>query len=292
MKRIQHTTAAAALPAVPSLGGTLGFFTEGDPVGGIPATVVPAWWLNGIQEELAGIIEAAGLTPLASDNTQVLTALRRLMAGGGYLGVTGNLGVTIAHMGRLVAQLSTVANSTFTLPAASAYPDGGRVAFINLGTFSVTVQRSGSDVIRVGGAAGGATANSMLLRPGDTLELLSDGSAAWLPCGGSAHLPFVYGFGSSQGGSGWQRLPSGLLIQWGTGTGSAAGGVSVTFPMAFPTNLFDVQATNITAVSSVAHANVYSRTLGGFLASMACANTAGSGADYYADSFHWFAVGN
>lgn len=52
------------------------------------------------------------------------------------------------------------------------------------------------------------------------------------------------GFGSSIGSSGWQKLPSGLIIQWGGfggTTGSLGGGVAeaagiaVTFPIAFPT---------------------------------------------------------
>ncbi|EFH09378.1 hypothetical protein HMPREF0731_4359, partial [Pseudoroseomonas cervicalis ATCC 49957] len=78
MKRIQDPSAAAALPALPSLSGPTGYFTEGDPVGGVLATRVPAWWLNGVQEELAGVIEAAGFMPLANSNTQLLSAVRRI----------------------------------------------------------------------------------------------------------------------------------------------------------------------------------------------------------------------
>lgn len=51
-------------------------FTEGDPSLGIDATTVTANWLNGAQEELVGIIEAAGLTPNGANNGQVLAALK------------------------------------------------------------------------------------------------------------------------------------------------------------------------------------------------------------------------
>jgi hypothetical protein len=49
-------------------------FTEGDP-GLVAPTQVRAAWLNGIQEEVVGVIEDAGLTPDAGDLGQLLTAL-------------------------------------------------------------------------------------------------------------------------------------------------------------------------------------------------------------------------
>lgn len=42
--------------------------------------------------------------------------------------------------------------------------------------------------------------------------------------------------------NGHQRLPSGLLIQWGTGTSSTGGLSTVTFPIAFPSQCFVVMA--------------------------------------------------
>lgn len=62
MDRINHPTATPGRQ-----------FTEGDPGSGTPATVVTAQFLNGIQEELVGVIEAAGLSP----NAAVVNQLRR-----------------------------------------------------------------------------------------------------------------------------------------------------------------------------------------------------------------------
>jgi hypothetical protein len=44
--------------------GTEGYFTNGNPGGGIPATEVPDWWLNMVQEELRAVVVAGGLTLL------------------------------------------------------------------------------------------------------------------------------------------------------------------------------------------------------------------------------------
>lgn len=64
MQRIDHSTATADE-----------LFTEGDPSSGIPATIVTADWLNSMQEEVANVIEAAGITLDSADDTQLLQAL-------------------------------------------------------------------------------------------------------------------------------------------------------------------------------------------------------------------------
>lgn len=74
MDRIQGTTAT-----------TDHQFTEGDPAGGIAATIVSATWLNGVQNELVHIIEEAGITPDAGNLTQVKAALDVLYSGAGDL---------------------------------------------------------------------------------------------------------------------------------------------------------------------------------------------------------------
>jgi hypothetical protein len=77
MRRIQSTTAVSQNPGVPALSGPVGYFTSGNPVAGVPATVVPDWWLNMTQEELAAVVEAAGLL-LDGSAGQLLAALRAL----------------------------------------------------------------------------------------------------------------------------------------------------------------------------------------------------------------------
>ena len=51
---------------------------------------------------------------------------------------------------------------------------------------------------------------------------------------------------NSKAANGYQKLPSGLILQWGTYT-SATGNATITFPIAFPTfciNIFDIIGPN------------------------------------------------
>lgn len=79
MFRIDTDTAAGALPA-PAAAGTPGYFTNGDPLTGTPATTVSADFLNMIQEELMSILASAGISPAKDNHGQVLEALQNLFA--------------------------------------------------------------------------------------------------------------------------------------------------------------------------------------------------------------------
>nr|MCV4207581.1 hypothetical protein [Roseomonas sp. SXEYE001] len=77
MRRIKSPTAVASPPAVPTLAGVEGYFTNGNPAAGVPATRVPDWWLNMVQEELLAFPAAAGITPGANSD-QALQSVRRI----------------------------------------------------------------------------------------------------------------------------------------------------------------------------------------------------------------------
>jgi hypothetical protein len=85
MYAIDNSTAIAAQPA-PSAAGTPGFFTDGSPAGGVPATVVPAEWLNAVQQELLNALSAAGIIPSKTQFSQLAAAIP-LLAPGRLLGV-------------------------------------------------------------------------------------------------------------------------------------------------------------------------------------------------------------
>lgn len=53
-------------------------FTDGDPVGGVQATVVTDDFLNDVQEELISVLAAAGVTPVKGTQDQVLQAIYKL----------------------------------------------------------------------------------------------------------------------------------------------------------------------------------------------------------------------
>jgi hypothetical protein len=48
---------------------------------------------------------------------------------------------------------------------------------------------------------------------------------------------FADEFTANKAASGWQKLPSGLIVQWGSVGTLAGGSVTVTFPVVFPTAL-------------------------------------------------------
>ena len=98
-------------------------FTDGNPAVGQEGTVVDADWLNDVQENIAHAIEAAGITLVKGDSTQLAAAIVALIAGvvgsgGGAVPTTRevNGGGLVTGGGALAADLTlAVAKST---PAA------------------------------------------------------------------------------------------------------------------------------------------------------------------------------
>ncbi len=93
MFRIDDATAASSLPT-PETAGTEGYFTEGNPTAGTPATNVRGSWLNMIQEELCAILAAAGITRSKTTYNQVNTALRGMYSS--VVGSARNVSMAVA----------------------------------------------------------------------------------------------------------------------------------------------------------------------------------------------------
>ena len=55
----------------------------GNSTTGVPATVMGAAWPNAVQEELCGLVEAAGITLEKGNHTQLLAAIQTLIGGAG-----------------------------------------------------------------------------------------------------------------------------------------------------------------------------------------------------------------
>ncbi|CAE6812167.1 hypothetical protein R69746_05674 [Paraburkholderia aspalathi] len=88
MYRIDDPSASATLPT-PEAALTEGYWTEGNPGTGTPATLERASWFNMIQEELRAIAVAGGLTPSKTTYNQVLLAIKRLVQNQAVLTDTG-----------------------------------------------------------------------------------------------------------------------------------------------------------------------------------------------------------
>lgn len=77
MHRIDGAGTSTVLPA-PKAAGTPGFFTNGNPATGVPATVMDDDWFNAVQEEILSVIIGAGLSPDKMNRQQLLEAVQRI----------------------------------------------------------------------------------------------------------------------------------------------------------------------------------------------------------------------
>jgi len=79
MHRIDVATAVPVPPARQEP-GTPGYFTSGDFIAGVAATVPGADWFNMMQEEFAAVVLAADLELDRDDDSQLLQAIRKIAA--------------------------------------------------------------------------------------------------------------------------------------------------------------------------------------------------------------------
>lgn len=127
MERIAHPTASG------------GLFTEGDPGTSTPATVVTAAWLNGVQEELANAIEAAGITLDGENDAQLASAIGLLAsAKGGFKNAVVNGDMQVWQRGDTFTGIGTLERYTADRWAVVADGTGGAgVATVSKQGFAV-----------------------------------------------------------------------------------------------------------------------------------------------------------
>lgn len=86
MHRPDHATAAGAMPAI-AAPGTPGWFTEGNPGGAVPATVVTGDWLNDLTQNLEEISTRTGKSWTKGNKDDLADAIEALIA----RGISGSL---------------------------------------------------------------------------------------------------------------------------------------------------------------------------------------------------------
>lgn len=196
----------------------------------------------------------AGPTPAQFDNdTSLATTAFVQRALGSFSGVASYAAtatLTVADVGKAI--LASGGTYTLTLPAANAVPEGGCIQVFCSGT-AVTVQRAGADVI-----SGAASGTAVLLGTGDTITLRSNGASGWLAVEGTARLGSAAVFGSSLTANGYQKLPGGLIIQWGVSIISSGANVQQVFtlPIAFPTGAIRFFASSVSVASFAGATNL------------------------------------
>ncbi|KVG24745.1 gp53-like domain-containing protein [Burkholderia ubonensis] len=139
-----------------------------------------------------------------------------------------------------------VASTTYALPSLASVKPGATFEFLAT-VNAATVATAGADKMMTGSLVSSSTC---VLNNGDTAKFVSDGTY-WVLVSGSAALRLSLGdFGNSLSTSGYQKLPSGLIIQWGLGATSGQTG-TVTFPLAFPNtaSVMNILRTSSSAMS-------------------------------------------
>ena len=151
---------------------------------------------------------------------------------GSYSGATDVANGSGADANSIGKNLNIGAGGSY-LPSTVGIPNGSVLHYKNTGTGTHTLSRVGTDQI----SCDGTTRTTIDVGQGDDLTLVRVNNI-WIGSG-SAALKYTSGFASSLANSGYQKLPSGLIVQWGTAQASVAG-TPVTFPISFPSQQFAV----------------------------------------------------
>ena len=180
-----------------------------------------------------------GPTPPQFDNSKRLVTSEFMrsvgMQASAFTTLVGATTLGAAHAGSTI-YLGGAGNYVVTLPRASTVPAGARIEFVSgIGAAPVSIARQATDVIYMNANTPMTTLPMAL---GDTFIVESNG-LNWYSVGGSTPLAYTGGFGASVASTGYQKLPSGLIIQWGNtttpgGTGATLGPATSNFPIAFP----------------------------------------------------------
>jgi hypothetical protein len=295
MDRAFSSGASGSAPTAPA-SPSMGYPTAGNPSTGTPATKPGPYWYHMITEELLAVISAAGITPTQGNLNQLLTALRstgvfqtpaqfdndtslattefvqRALGNySAYYGFTGTQALSAVHSGAYI-KFTILLAATATLP--SAVPNGVKFTITNAisSAATLTISIPGG----IGSVLAGGNTTSFTLAPGSQAEFVHIGSGAYEAINGSGN--------ASLGASGFQRMPSGMLMQWGTAMATIADFL-VTFPIAFPTAVVSLAFGNNEA--RYGYYNNYLTTSGFKYSNRDLVSAAGA----YPDNFFWIALG-
>lgn len=171
------------------------------------------------------------------------------------------------------------------LPSLAVSPaqGGGVIEIFCTNSAGVTIKATGTDNILVNATG----VKQLTIKAGESLKLVSSLANGVYIAYGEAQLKYASSFEASLTAPGFQRLPSGLLIQFGRTPDSQQNDIAVAFKTTFPTKVVSITFGNDT----VGGQNCHVRTLTSFDTTgftYACKqagtsqNIAGYGADYIA----------
>jgi hypothetical protein len=172
----------------------------------------------------------------------------------------------------------TTAVCTRALPAAVNAGNGGRIEICAFAAGVNIVPQAGDNFTTVQGTNPALITMAL----GETAVFESNGATTWYLVGGSISLQYTNSFFSSKAVNGYTKLPSGLIIQWGSGTTNPTGALPVAFPLAFPSAVYQV-------VVGPQYAGIASVTFGWQAVNNSSFNVYANSAA--ANNFSFFAIG-
>ncbi|MBH9723927.1 hypothetical protein JAO10_26705 [Burkholderia contaminans] len=202
-----------------------------------------------------------GPTPPQFDSSTRLATMAALQRALGSASSTKTLGapvvIDVTYAGADVVFYGNSGPFTQVLPAVSTYPSSVGMRFYNASAYPVTIQTAGSDKFS---ALSGSVA-SIVVGAGDSLAISAYLPGNWEVMGGSVALQWSSLFGASLVLNGFEKLPSGLIRQWGFVTTNSSGLVTVTFPIAFPNmQLGSIATINASMTTGLVSTSNYSKT--------------------------------
>jgi len=153
----------------------------------------------------------------------------------GVVNVNTTQTLTTAQVGSFISFFGATGPITVTVPNVTAFGIVSGVSYlmVNTSPFPVTLT-STSNFSQPWASGAGST--TFVLQTGVSVECISDGGS-WNLVGG--------GGSSSLLTNGLQRLPSGMIMQWGTTASITTGtSITVTLPVAMPANILQVMITS------------------------------------------------
>ncbi|HFT5240684.1 hypothetical protein ACSMDF_07630 [Yersinia enterocolitica] len=231
MHRIDTPTAQAD-----KFGAGKNGFTRGNPQTGVPATALDDDYFDAIQEELAGIVEAAGIVLDKSNRAQVLAAIKKLIGSetdtkylktGNNLVEIKNAGATAVAAARTNLGLSPHGFSRFTSNGSFTVPAGVTQIFVSgcaAGGGGGSSLATNSSSFVTGGSGGGAGQPAMsvpiTVTPGQVIPVT-------IGTGGSGASPAT---NNATAGGNTQLGTGGSLLNLAGGSPGLIGGGGTTFP--------------------------------------------------------------
>ncbi|KVM76515.1 hypothetical protein WJ61_09980 [Burkholderia ubonensis] len=209
------------------------------------AAIAPTSWIRSIFAPLASPAftgsPQAPVPPQFDNSTKLATTAFVQQALGnfqGFVPLTASATLTASQTGSFIEARGT---SGYSIALPSPLTPGLVFTIFNANSNSVTLSTSIGAIYSANNSS-----SSYILTVAQSAQLVSDGSN-WVVISGQAVGALVT--------NGYQKLPSGLIIQWGLGATSGQTGI-VTFPIAFP-NTASVMSILRTSSSAMSDGNTF-----------------------------------